>query len=327
VGRADGSCSSFVLVESTFNRKGYASAQEGFRTVVSHELFHAVQNAYQSRPEAFAAFWAEGTAQWGMKTLFPELQDFERQLPAFFSESQRSLDAAPAGVTAGFLYGSSVWPLFLSLKHGPDVIREIFELEAQGQESLPAIDAVLQSKSSSLAEVYPLFAAWNAGTGKLPSIGGYPDAAKYPGITIAELADGVAGITSGLSSFAYRGVLDARHEIVLETDATRNGGVAVPIENGTAQLDRALKLPATLEGEVLVVVTGTTTKKTDAPFTLRLQTPSAPAPGGTADDGCHAAPGSTSAPRGANLAIACVFALGAVALRSRRRTRSRGRER
>src|SRR5262249_15241758 len=89
-----GSCSSFALVESTFRGKGYSTPAEGFRTVITHELFHAVQNTYK---QGDAPFWAEGTAQWAMKTLHPELQDFERALPKFFEDTSRSIDAAPGG--------------------------------------------------------------------------------------------------------------------------------------------------------------------------------------------------------------------------------------
>jgi hypothetical protein len=322
-------CSSFLLVESTFDTKGYASAQEGFRTVVAHEIFHAIQNAYRPRSEPF---WAEGTAQWGMKTLFPDLEDFERHLPAFFSDNGRSLDASPSGVTAGFLYGSAVWPLFLSLAYGPDTIREIFELEAEGQAPLPATDAVLAKKGSSLAQAFPMFAAWNAATGKLPSTGGYPDAAKYPGINIEKLSEGVEGITSGLSYFAYRGKLEDKWEIALETDATRNAGVVVPIEDGVARIDRAKRLPADAEGEVLVVVAGVTTKKTDAKYVILFQEPgtSSTTPGGTApppssgggDDGCSAAPGAVH-PTSLRGVLAGAVAVALAALRARRKMRRR----
>jgi hypothetical protein len=320
------SCSSFALVESTFRGKGYASPQEGFRTVVTHELFHAVQNTYK---RGDAPFWAEGTAQWAMKTLHPELQDFERQLPAFFSDTTRSIDAAPSGVTAGFLYGSAVWPLFVALTHGPETIREIFELEGGGQDVLAATDAVLQQKGSSLGDAFPLFGAWNAGTGKIASQGGYPDAAKYPGTKVGALADGVSGITSGMSYFAYRGTLDAKLEVAFEGDAARNGGVVVPFESGVLRLDRAQKLPADAEGEVLVVVSGTTTKKTDAPFRIRLNPPGAStsststssSSATSSDEGCRVAPGPSS--RGRGWGLACVGGAALLGLRSRGRSRSR----
>ncbi|MFO0741844.1 MAG: MXAN_6640 family putative metalloprotease [Labilithrix sp.] len=294
-----GQCSSFALVESTFKGKGYASAQEGFRTVVSHELFHAVQNTYKP---ADAPFWAEGTAQWAMKKVHPELADFERQLPAFFAEPSRSIEAPPSGVTAGFLYGSAVWPLFLSLRHGDDLVRAAFEGEADGAEPLAAIDQALKAlpgEPSSLADEYPLFAAWNVGTGKLKSAGGYPDAAKYPGQKTEKLADGASDITSGFGYFAYKGTLGAEQNIRLETDATRNAGVVVPIVDDVLELDQAKKLPANANGSVLVIVSGITTKKSDAKFTIHIGDPAAETPEPGADAGASsrgAAPPPAAAP-------------------------------
>ncbi len=309
----DGTCPSFALIDSTFKGRGYANPQEGFRTVVTHELFHAVQNLYKTGDDPF---WAEGTAQWAMKTLHPELQDFERNLPAFFDEPTRSIDAPPTGVAAGYLYGAAVWPLFLATSYGPETIREIYEAEAEGARPLEATNTVLGTKGGSLADAFPMFGAWNAATGKLAGTGGYADAASYPGVDTTPLADGTANVTSGLGYFVYRGTLDAPRQIALETDAARNGGVVVPLENGKARIDRAQKLPANAEGEVLVVVAGTTTKKTDAPFTIRFLDPSATPPASTpedlgsapAADGCRAA-ASGSIDAGALLPMALALVL------------------
>ncbi len=262
-------CSSFMLVESTFKGRGYPTTDEGFRTVVTHELFHAVQNAYDADSEA--RFWQEGTAQWAMKTLHPELVDFERQLPAFFADPKKSIDTSSSGVTAGYLYGSAVWPLFLSLRHGPETVREIFEAQGGGADAIAAIDGVLKTKGSSLADDFPLFWAWNVGTKDRAGTGGYPDAARYPGVkNVGVLEEGSSGITSGFSSFAFIGDLGGKAKVTLETDEARNGGVLVPLDGEKVQLDRAQKLPAVGEGRVLVVVAGVTTKKTDAPFALHL---------------------------------------------------------
>lgn len=260
-------CSSFVMVDSTFAGRGYPSPKEGFTTVVTHELFHAVQNAYDAELDRF---WAEGTAQWAMNALHPELVDFEKQLPAFFAEPTRSLDTAPSGVTAGFLYGSGVWPLFLELARGEGFVREVLEAEAAGAKAVPAIEAVLTKRGSSLAETYPLFAAWNAATKDRAGTGGYPAASTYPAVKTSPLADGASGITAGLGYQVYLGQLTGPSKVSLETDAARNGGMLVPLEGGKARIDKAAKLPAVGEGDVLVVVAGVTAKKTDAPYTLRI---------------------------------------------------------
>jgi hypothetical protein len=280
------SCSSFALVESTFRNRVYANAQEGFRTVVTHELFHAVQNAYKPDDDPY---WAEGTAQWAMKTVHPELQDFERNLPSFFAEPMHSIDTPPTGPVAGYLYGSAVWPLFLSLNYKPDVIRDAFEHESGNKQTpLAAVDAVLLDRSSSLAQAYPLFAAWNAATGSLAGTGGYPDAAKYPGIKTEPLADGASEVMSGVSYFVYRGILDASKSVEVQADLSRIRALVVPLENGKARLDQLKDLPANVEGEVLVVVAGISEKKTDAKFTIRIGDPlvfSVDPP-----DGCRASP-------------------------------------
>ncbi len=291
-------CASFVLIESTFAGRGYPSKADGFRTVVAHELFHAVQNVYDSELDRF---WAEGTAQWAMKTVYPDLTDFENQLPAFFKDNTRSLDTQPSGVTAGFLYGSAVWPLFLTLRHGPDTVRMILEQEATGTKAIAATDAVLHTKNASVVDDMPVFGAWNAATKSLAATDGYPDAAKYPGVKTTALVDGAAGITSGLGYFVYRGALDAPSKISLETDAARNGGVVVPVVGGKPVLARAAKLPANAEGEVLVVVAGGSTKKTDAPFTVRI---GASDPGGTSS-GTSGTSGASSSGGGGSSSGGC----------------------
>jgi hypothetical protein len=240
-----------------------------------------------------------------MKQVFPELVDFEQQLPAFFKDPTRSLDTQPSGVTAGFLYGSSVWPLFLTLRHGPTTVREILEKEADGTKSLIATDAFLTSKGSSLAEDYPLFGAWNTATKTLAGTGGYPDAAKYPGVKLAALAEGATGITSGLSYYSYRATLDALSKVSVETDATRNAAVGVPVVAGKPDLTKAVKLPANLEGDVLVVVAGITTKKTDAPFTIHV---GPPGPDASSSGGTSGADGGTGAGSGGGDSGGCATA-------------------
>lgn len=174
------------------------------------------------------------------------------------------------------------------------------------------------AKGSSIAEDLPLFGAWNAATKTLAGPGGYPDAAKYPGVKTEALADGVTGITSGLPYHVYRGTLDTMSKVSLETDASRNAGVVVPFEGGKPALAKAAKLPANVQGEVLVVVAGVTTKKTDAPFMLHIgaSDPESVTPdGGTSSassggDGCVVARSTSSAGPGAWAALLFCAALG-----------------
>jgi len=312
-------CASYLVAKANY-AEYYDSAEQGILTVLPHETFHAVQNAYDADLDRF---WAEGSAQWAAKVLDPTLTDLERNLPAFFSQSARSLDAPPSGVTSAFLYGSAIWPVFLSQRYDEDIVRSILEQEAQqGDSAIVATDAVLHTLQSSIADEFPLFGAWNAATGTRTGSGGYENAKDYPEVEVTELASaGSMAITSGLSSFYYHASSDAPMRVLLDTDGTRNRGLLVPFENGQARVDRVESLPAELQGEGIVVVSGITTSKKDAPFTLSL----GPVANGSKRPkdagGCSIAPPSPTSRTAAPLLLSLVAWFAA------RRTKRLGRRR
>jgi hypothetical protein len=278
-------CASFILAKNNYAGL-YPTADQGIRTVLPHELFHAVQNAYDSN---VARFWAEGTAQWAAKQLDPALTDLEKFLPGFFSETSRSLDSPPSGVTADFLYGAAIWPVFLTARHKSDVVRLILENEgAAGALTLDATDAVMMTDSSSLADEYVMFSVYNAATGTRAGAGGYANAASYPLVKTIELPEGtaVSGTTSGLATFFYHVTTTSPQAVTLTADEARTRAMVLPLVDGKAAVDKAAPLPATLDGEGIIVVSGITTKKTDANFTITLTT----APNAGADGGADAAP-------------------------------------
>jgi hypothetical protein len=283
-------CSGFVVVENDFKRGGYANTAEGLRTVVPHELFHLVQNAYDADLDRW---WAEGSAQWADKQVYPELKDLERFLPDYFDSPRRPLNVPPSGVITNFLYATAIWPVFLSERFDADLVREVYEgLGPDAADVLPATDAALQQRGSSLAEEFLQFAAYNAATGeRAPDSGGYVNAASYPMVKLEALASGegelVSEVASGLDAFYYSLDADSPTELSLEADPTREAALLVPLVDGKLQLDLAKRLPATLEGPGIVVVAGQSVLRTDAPFKLSGKPPSTEAGGG--DD----APGSS----------------------------------
>lgn len=272
VGKAS-RCAGFVIAESRLE-EGYSSFDEGARTVLPHEVFHLVQDAYDAEMDRW---WAEGTAQWATKQLHPELTDLERFLPAYFSETSRSLDAPPGGVVQGFLYATAIWPVFLGERHGPAIVREIMEAIALGANVLDATDSVLAGKGSSLAVDFTTFATWNVATGTRAGQGGYPLAATYPMVKTAALAAdagaSASGVTSGLAALYYAISAEAPREVSLDTDPSRNAAVVVPLAGGVADLARVKPLPAIVTGEAIIVVAGQSALKTDAPFTIHVREP------------------------------------------------------
>lgn len=320
-------CASYVLVERKLENL-YGTFDEGARTVVPHELFHAVQNAYDSGVDRF---WAEGTAQWATKRVDPTLVDLERNLPAFFMQPGRSIDLTGGGVTSGFLYGAAIWPVFLAERQGPDIVKAALEEQAKtGPTSMNAVDRALMAANASIAAEYPTFAAWNAACGKRAGKGGYPDAKLYPTSPVVAFPDAgeASGVLTGfgMAYFSYDFGAD-KQQLTMEADPTRLGARVFPLDaSGKADLSQMTELPAIVTGPGILVVAGITAKKADAPFTVRVGAP--PIPG--ADAG---ADGGTAAPKGGGCAVSpapsaslagwALLAPLAILGLSRRRTRRR----
>ena len=60
-------------------------------------------------------------------------------------------------------------------------------------------------------------------------------------------------------------------QVTLDTDGTRNRGLLLPFADGLPRVDQLTPLPAELNGEGIVVVSGITTSKKDAPFTVSVR--------------------------------------------------------
>lgn len=327
VGKAQ-QCSSFGLVEARLESI-YGSFELGAHVVIAHELFHSVQDAYDANLDRF---WAEGTAQWAAKTAYPAEMDLESFLPAFFQKAGQSIDISGGGVVADYLYGSAVWPVFLTEHVGPTAVRGAFEQEGKlGAPSMQAIDAALGGLGTSLADAYPTFVAWNAATGSRAGTGGYAEAKSYPQVTLTPFpsSGSVSDIATGYSAFFYSYDFGSDTQVLtLSGDATRLAARTFPLAGGKASLDRLSSLPATVTGAGVVVVAGISSKKSDAPFTLTAAPPSTmndggapggePSPGPTKSGGCslHAGSGTRDGAAAAALAL-----LGAVLRRARRQRR------
>lgn len=315
-------CAGFVLVENDFRSGGYRDTAEGLRTVVPHELFHLVQDSYDSDPERW---WAEGSAQWAAKQVYPELRDLERFLPAYFDNPWRPLNVPPSGVITNFLYATAIWPVFLQERHEAALVREVFESLPGESGVLPATDRVLTARGSSLADEFLWFAAYNAATGeRAPATGGYENASQYPKVELTpshgargELASDVA---SGMGAFYYSVSAAEATELSLEADPGRVAALLLPLDEGKARVDDAQPLPATLRGEGVVVVAGQTLERTDAPFRLVGKAPSSSDDEATRSSGCGLASNAADTRGFGGVALAFVVSL-AGGWRARRASR------
>lgn len=309
-------CAGFVLVENDFRGGGYADVAEGLRTVVPHELFHLVQDAYDAGVERW---WAEGSAQWAAKQVYPELEDLERFLPGYFDNPWRPLNVPPSGIVTNFLYATAIWPVFLHEHFDAQLVREVFEGFGQGTKGvLPVTDDVLQARGSNLGEQFLQFAAYNAATGKRAAKRtGYEQAAAYPEVPVAALgAGGVSDVASGLGAYYYSVPAGS---YALDADPSRMAALLLPLVDGKVDLSAASALPATASGDAIVVVAGQSVSRTDAPFTLSPATTLSETE--TEPSGCSlTAPGADTKDRNGYAGILGLFGL-ACALGKRLRPR------
>lgn len=263
------SCAGFAIVENDFATGAYSSPLEGFRTVVPHELFHLVQQAYTPVSEAW---WMEGTAQWAAKRVFPELRDLERFLPAFFRNPERALDFPALGAAAGSSYGAAIWPVFLAERFDEALPRLIFEELADGAPSvLAATEPVLRERGADLASSFAEFARWNAATGARAGDSGYARASEYP---LVELEPGASALTpvsgklAGLSARYFEAPGGARRELGVSGSTSRVDAWFLPLSNGVARLADASRLPYTGTEPGIVIVSGKAVDRRDSSFTL-----------------------------------------------------------
>ncbi|MFN7145002.1 MAG: MXAN_6640 family putative metalloprotease [Myxococcota bacterium] len=169
-------CSGYFVMENDFAGYGYADLASAIRVLTSHELFHAVQAAYDAEEEIW---FSEGTAVWAENLYDPGNADFLRFCSAYLDDPGRSLDEPPSGPVPTFAYATGLWWWFLSNRYGDDMLVALLE-STEASDTLLADMAVLQEeRGGALAEDFATFARWNLATGAYAGAAeSYPFAAE-----------------------------------------------------------------------------------------------------------------------------------------------------
>ena len=295
-------CSGHVRMENDFVGYPYATTSLGIRVLVSHELFHAVQAAYDADQPAS---WAEGTAVWAEEWIYPEQDDFERLVAGFLAKTFRPFERAGGGFGDPYPYGAGLWAHFLALRFGDDVLVDAWEgcEETAGSDPgfLDVLDGVLAARGSSLAEAWIEFTRWNGATGAAAGAAGYPDAGRLalafrePALT----APGAATVSIDGMSARYLPISGGPRplRIVVEGDAiaaeVRAPGAVVQRIGADGVASRHELVIAGGPADVEVIVSGArrgglprsvTVTASEAPVTM----PEPPPPDDD-DSGCSAA--------------------------------------
>ncbi|WP_437587236.1 MXAN_6640 family putative metalloprotease [Sorangium sp. So ce1000] len=186
-------CTGFMTQENDYSGYGYPSTLTANRILGSHELFHAVQAAYDHGQDTLIT---EGTAVWATESFDPSLKDFEGFVDGYLANTDRSLDVPFTGPVDPFSYGSALFFQFLEERFGEGTVRSLWERVEDGAfgEADPAwfeqLDPLLSSRAqTTFSEAFVEFAAWNLLTGSAADPErSYAAGAGYRGLAPQEVA-------------------------------------------------------------------------------------------------------------------------------------------
>jgi MYXO-CTERM domain-containing protein len=313
-------CIGYVVAENDYAGYGYSSIEEGIRSVVPHEIFHLIQNAYSAgQPSS----WTEGSAVWAVEQLYGAgNSDFERFLPSFLQRSFRPFERAPAGFGDGYAYGAALWPYFLAHRFEPRAIVDAWQA-CETAEFLEAAAVAVASRGGSLEAAFVEFTRWNLFTGPRAAGGGYPDAAAWPTVPLEPVtADAARIFVEGLSARYLPITVGEAPRVTVRPPAgfrlaawlvPSGGSLADGVELEEQDGVLAASVPA---GSYTLVVTGLSRNTIATAVEVEL-TPELAEPPGDGDGGCSAGPGSAG--RGHAGWLLVLGAIGAAGRRQRRR--------
>jgi hypothetical protein len=182
-GGAPNAATSYVVVDNDYASYIYPSPGEGgLMVTAAHELFHAVQFAYDTLEERF---FMELSSTWMEEVVYDAVNDYYHYLAptgyaSIFSHPQLSLTT----YNGLHEYSSCLWAHYLAKKFGPDVIRDIWANCVQ-MKALDAMDQALGDRGGDLASAQHEFAVWNYFTGsRADTVLFYPEGDRYPQVRI-----------------------------------------------------------------------------------------------------------------------------------------------
>jgi len=157
-------CSGYVAQENDFAGYGYPSYSTATRILASHELFHAVQAAYDADQ---GANWSEATAVWASERFDPALSDLESFAGGWLEKPGRSIDQEPTGPVDAYSYGLGLFAEFLYERFGDELHSRLWEALEDGANGVAdpqwvaALVALLSSDfDTSFESEWVTFASW-----------------------------------------------------------------------------------------------------------------------------------------------------------------------
>ncbi len=173
----------FVVIDNDYaHLEGYQGRPlDAVRVTLAHELFHTSHFAMDYTE---GIDWIEMSAVWMEEQQYDDINDYYNYGQYFYNLPGRSLQST----TLLHNYAAAVWPIYLSEKYDPGVIKAIWERAAINPYPtyLLSTDQVIDSVSDGAANFHTAFnefAVWNFFTGpyahQAPGGVGYSEGANY----------------------------------------------------------------------------------------------------------------------------------------------------
>ncbi|MCP3871611.1 MAG: hypothetical protein GY699_00430 [Desulfobacteraceae bacterium] len=126
-------------------------SKEKIQSAVAHELFHSIQFNIDVNE---ADWWQEQTATWAEDYIYRNYNIEQNCLPDYFKNFK--MRHSLIFEDGEFEYGAYVWPLYLSQKHGPSIIKKIWD----ACESMAALTAFVQKIPGGVDKAFKEFSLW-----------------------------------------------------------------------------------------------------------------------------------------------------------------------
>jgi hypothetical protein len=198
----DQSFSSHIRLHHTFvsfppNQDPEGSVKGSMKVAIAHELYHAVQFAYDAYLDPW---WAEQTAVWMEDEVYPGIHDNYNYFDDFWPVPQYSL--LEEGIPL-HMYGSFVWPKFLAQNLGKDLMLSVLERTCYNASAMSALQSELTALGTSLTEQFTKFLFWNYRTGDRDDGNHYEDGADYPEISVMRNHTAIPALNQGTTGAPY----------------------------------------------------------------------------------------------------------------------------
>ena len=201
----------FLVMDDDYSGQQFpqygGNALPPMQVTAAHEYNHVLQFAYDVAQDTWMF---EATATWMEDEVYTQVNDYLQYVQAWTRLTTVPItNFSPNGdETNAKAYGAAVWSRWLEARHGPDVVRNAWEVSRQTTPpsfAPGAYDRALRNRGSSFAEAFAEFTAdtaeWRASNSPFEEGSSFPDVQRVRNIALSPNVGGAKGMLDHTSYF------------------------------------------------------------------------------------------------------------------------------